>query len=230
MVLTLKSEIGYKQSFVFKIDNDFGIDYKCHMWHDELENKDFSSILNYANNIIENNFHLLDKLNKHFSYWDKRNLFIELKDDETIKYIKKSIKKSCKNFVNSIDGEEHEVYINGWLNIMTSEKVNRLNGHLHSNHENSYLSGNLVLTETTNSATSFALPNWNNPTEYHLVDVKSKKGGLNIFPSWLYHWVNTIEEDLRIVLGFDLFLKSAVDYYWKHNSDTDWPIKRAVKL
>ena len=153
-----------------------------------------------------------------------------MEHDDTIKYIKKCIKQSYENFVNSIEGKIEEVHINGWLNIMKSDDVKKLNGHLHANHENSYLSGNLVLTETTNSSTSFALPNWNNPTEYHLLEIKSKKGNLNIFPSWLYHWVEPIDEDLRIVLGFDLFLKKAVDYYWNHNSHTDWPIRRAVKL
>lgn len=227
----MKSKTGYKKTFSFKIENDFGVDFRCNMWYDEMENKDFSSIINYANEkIISKKLHLLDVNGHEHSHWNKKNLFVEMKDDNTMKNIMKSIKKSYKQFVKSINGEEKDVYINGWLNIMTNKEVNKLKGHLHANHENAYLSGNLVLTETKNSKTSFALIDWNNPTRYHLHTVENKKGNFNIFPSWLYHWVGPVEEELRIVLGFDLILKKSIDYYWKHNSDIDYPIKRAIKL
>lgn len=217
-----------KTTWRFKIDNDFGVNFKCHMWHDEIENKDFSSIIDYAQkNIISKNLHLADRT-KETSHWDKYNLFVEMKDDPTIQNIQKSIKQSYKDFVKSIEGEEKEVYINGWLNIMT--KGMDLLRHCHGNHENSYLSGNLCLTDIKTSRTSFALPDWYDPTRFHIHHEQNKKGHFNLFPQWMHHWVDTIDEDLRIVLGFDLHLKEAVDYYWQNETHTDWPIKRAIKL
>jgi hypothetical protein len=201
------------------------------MWYDEMQNKDFSSIINYANkNIISKKLHLLDKYDKTYSYWDKKNIFVEMKDDDTMKNIKKCIKNSYKKFVKSVNGKEQDVYINGWLNIMNNGENKNLTGHNHGDHENVYLSGNLVLTDIVNSKTLFAIPNISNPTQYHLHEVINSKGHYNLFPSWLYHWVENVEEDLRIVLGFDLILKKAIDYYWKHNSQHNYPIKRAIKL
>ena len=220
--------MGKKTTWRFQILNDFGVNFKCHMWHDELEKKDFSSIVKWTHeNIISKNHHLDDRT-KETSYWDKYNLFVEMKDDDTIQYIQKSIKKSYKEFVKTIEGEEKEVYLNGWLNVMTKD-MNLLR-HCHANHENSYLSGNLLITEPTTSRTSFALPDWFDPTKYHVHHEQNKLGHFNLFPQWLHHWVDPIDEDLRIVIGFDLHLKESVDYYWENESHTDWPIKRAIKL
>jgi hypothetical protein len=217
-----------KTTWRFQIDNDFGINFKCHMWHGEIENKDFSSIIDYAQkHIISKNLHLADRT-KESSHWDKYNLFVELKDDPTVQNIQKSIKQSYKDFIKSIEGEEREVYLNGWLNIMT--KGMNLLRHCHANHENSYLSGNLCLTDVKTSRTAFALPDWYDPTRFHIHHEKNKKGHFNLFPQWMHHWVDPIDEDLRIVLGFDLHLKEAYDYYWQNETDTDWPIKRSVKL
>lgn len=217
-----------KQTWQIKINNSFGINFKCHMWQDEMRNKDFSSIINFAKkNIVAKNLHIADF--KHESrYWDKYNLFVEMKEDKTIQDILKYIKKSYKNFVKATNGKEEKVWINGWLNTMT--KGMQLQKHCHANHENAYLSGNLVLTDIKTSKTSFAIPDWSSPNQYKIYNVVNKKGYFNLFPQWLYHWVEPIQEDLRIVLGFDLHLNKAVNYYWKYESNIDWPIKRAIKL
>ena len=50
--------MGYKESFEYKINNSFGINFKCHICYDELKNKNFTSIINYAKkNIISKNLH-----------------------------------------------------------------------------------------------------------------------------------------------------------------------------
>jgi len=222
---------GYAQNWNVKIDNDFGVDFKCHMWYDEIKNKDFSSIIDYAHtNIISKNLHLTDTTlsSREDMHWIKYNLFVELKDDPTTKNIIKNIKRAYKDFVKEIEGEEKELYINGWLNILT--KNMDLKRHCHGNHQNSYLSGNLTLTDCQTSVTKFILPNWDNPTRFHTHLVKSKKGHFNLFPQWQYHWVEPIDEELRITLGFDLHLKDAVDYYWQNNGDKDLPLSRAVKI
>jgi hypothetical protein len=105
-----------KQTWQIKINNSFGINFKCHMWQDEMRNKDFSSIINFAKkNIVAKNLHIADF--KHESrYWDKYNLFVEMKEDKTIQDILKYIKKSYKNFVKVTNGKEEKVWINGWPN------------------------------------------------------------------------------------------------------------------
>ena len=217
-----------KHTWEIKIDNSFGINFKCHMWHDEIKNKDFSSIINFAKqNIISKNLHIAD-FKHEGTYWDKYNLFVEMKKDKTIQYIKKCIKQSYKNFLKSIKAKEEEIWINGWLNVMT--KGMHLQKHCHANHKHAYLSGNINLTKTKTSNTSFLIPNFNSPTQYEIYNVNNKLGHFNLFPQWVYHWVKPIEEDLRIVLGFDLNCKKAMDYYWKHNADTNWPIKWSIKL
>jgi len=150
--------MSHKKTFKYKINNSFGINFKCHIWYDEIENKNFSSIIDYAQkNIISKNLHITNSdITKKTSYWDKHNIFDQLKDDPTIESIKNKIKNSYKDFVKSVGVKEETIYINGWLNIMT--KNMKLTEHLHANHENAYLSGNLILTETKNSKTSFALP------------------------------------------------------------------------
>lgn len=222
--------MGYKKTFKYKINNSFGINLKIHIWYDEIKDKNFSSIVDYAQkNIISKNFHLLDAdITNSDSHWNKYNIFEDLKNDKTIINIKKTIKNAHKNFVKSVRGKEEEIYINGWLNVMT--KNMKLGEHFHGNHENSYLSGNLTLTETKNSKISYALPNFDEIKSYYLHTIDSKKGHFNLFPQWLWHWVDPIDDDLRIVLGFDLHLKKAVDYYWKHHSQSDYPLRRAIKL
>lgn len=220
---------GYAQNWNFKIDNDFGVDFNCHMWYDEIKNKDFSSIIDYAHtNIISKNLHLTDTTLSPTRHWNKYNLFVELKDDPSTKNIIKNIKRAYKDFVKEIEGEEKELYINGWLNILT--KNMDLKRHCHANHQNAYLSGNLILTDCQTSVTKFILPNFEDPTSFYTHLVKNKKGHFNLFPQWQHHWVEPIDEELRIVLGFDLHLKDAVDYYWQNNGDKDLPLSRVVKI
>ena len=65
--------MGYKKTFKYKINNSFGINLKCHIWYDEIKDKNFSSIVDYAQkNIISKNLHLLDAdITNSGSHWNK---------------------------------------------------------------------------------------------------------------------------------------------------------------
>ena len=215
-------------SWKFIIDNPFGINFRFNMWNDKTTETDFSSIIKYAKeNIIEKGLHRSDYISDEEAHWNKYNLFKEL-DNQCINSVKKDIIRAYKQFCKEMGAkEEKKLWINGFLNIM--ERGDKLGIHNHGRHDNAYLSGNLCLTDTKHT-TNFILPNWEKPTQYHIIKFKNEIGVFNLFPQWVNHYVDTIAEDLRIVLGFDLNTNKAMNYYKKHNKEKKLPIGTSIKL
>ena len=209
---------------------NFGIDYKLPIWTDSIQDIDFTYLKEYAkNNIIDKKLNKLDfNSDSTDQYWNKYNIFSV--KHETINGIKKKIIGSYNDFLIAYKKEpEKELWINGWLNILT--KGESLKIHNHSMNSNSYLSGNIVLTDCK-TTTNFLPPLLEHMPEYGVLKIPNFVGSLTMFPQWVHHYVDAVEEDIRITLGFDLHTRGAMDYY-NNNQTIDssaTPIKLSVKL
>lgn len=211
-----------------EISGDFGLEFKVPIWQDHLQGLNTEEILKFSSEIVENNYDYQD-LNddKDLTIWNKYNLFSI--DNSSFTDLRKKIKLSYEKFVEIYEVEKKQkLYINGWFNIL--RKGGYVKKHCHSTHQNSYITGVFVLTDTTNSTTDFYLPQFEHLNDVGVVKIKNFKNNLIMFPQWLFHSVGPISEDLRITLAFDLFTEDAVEYYKIHHSYEDFPIKRAVPL
>ena len=104
---------------------------------------------------------------------------------------------------------DEDLWINGWVNYSVSGDYTPL--HVHSVHNNSFLSGILCLT-TCDVATEFWIPILSNNVDYGPLSFKSKQGRLVLFPSCIPHYVSRLQEGKRFTLGFDLITNTAMEY------------------
>jgi hypothetical protein len=203
----------------YQIPGPFGVDYRAKMWTSEVETKDFTSLVHYAKNI-----------DKFQDDWKTYNCFND--NHVTIQLLKKDILKEYYSFLNAVNVEPEDIWINGWFNIQHQGEDLKI--HYHATHDNSYLSGNIVLTDN-DSSTSFLEPLIQNPgltsPQFEQLHIKNFVGSLTIFPQWMYHFVQPVKENYtRVTIGFDLFTKKAVDYYNNNHVGKEYPIKYAIKL
>lgn len=121
--------------------------------------------------------------------------------------------------------QEKTVYVNGW--VYPQKKGQTLQRHNHAVHENSFLSGNLCLTSSSNIA-KYHIP-YLSDAEGNF-EVESKPGTFLLFPSYLPHSSNTLEEETRYVIAFDLITQRGLDDFRKYSNNPQDPIYRAVLL
>jgi hypothetical protein len=211
------------------IPGDFGLNFKVPIWHDALilNEDDNKEIKAYCQNKI-----LYEKnINANYvkNSWHKTNIFSEKLN--FVEKIKIKIKESYEVFAENYGVSQKEIWINGWINLLT--KGENLVEHCHSMNENSYLSGVIILSECDNTTTDFYLPQLEHIPEVGVLKIENKKGNIVMFPQWLYHSVSAVKQDVRITMGFDLFGKKSVDFFnsnKKKLKNEDWPIQRAIKL
>jgi hypothetical protein len=141
---------------------------------------------------------------------------LEDKSDEVQEFVSKVIKPSFEEFLKSslnLSFSDWKGYrLNGWLT--GSGKNYTL---AHHNHRGSQISavfyllceeqsagGDIVFTDPRQNANRGYDPlfeNWFDP-----LIIKPKSGDIVIFPSYLYHFVETYQSSLRLALPVDLFL------------------------
>ena len=101
-----------------------------------------------------------------------------------------------------------KLWIRGWgVKLNEDEEIPH---HAHSFHENTYLSGNISLSNL-DTTTDYYFPyiGW----YFDYWELENKFGKMVMFPSWLEHKVqpnNTGE--VRFSLGFDMFTEHTIDY------------------
>ena len=215
--------------YSYSIPGNFGINYKLPIWVDDIETDSFNFLLNYSKEIIDKGLNRKDALeDKDKHHWSSYNIFSI--QDKNIDSLKEQIIKVYYNFIKELKvNPEKELWINGWVNILT--RGYGIKFHRHACHTNSYLSGNIIITES-NDATKFIVPSFDENSYYpnDVIDVTNKLGTISMFPQWATHYVEPIQEELRITIGFDLHTKSAMEYCTEHNPDKDLPVKRSVRL
>ena len=141
--------------------------------------------------------------------WTTYNIFDW--DEDIIKNLVNKIYLSYTEYINELSYEvipKDKLWIRGWG--VRIDPDDYLNHHAHSFHENTYLSGNLSISnlETT---TDYFFPylGW----YFGYWKVKNVPGKMTLFPSWLEHKVdkNTTGQ-IRFSLGFDMFTEQSISY------------------
>ena len=152
--------------------------------------------------------------------WTTYNIFDW--DEDIIKNLADKIYWSYMEYINELCYEvipKDKLWIRGWG--VRIDPDDYLNHHAHSFHENTYLSGNLSISNL-DTTTDYFFPylGW----YFGYWKVKNVPGKMTIFPSWLEHKVdkNTTGQ-VRFSLGFDMFTEQSISYIRENrnkNSET----------
>ena len=139
--------------------------------------------------------------------WRTYNIFNW--DNPSVKFLQSSIVRIYSEFMDTLDVHKErleDIWIRGWaVSLQPGESVPR---HCHSYHENTFLSGNVMLSDN-NTTTDYFLP--------HLSDYygpwrcENKPARITMFPSWVNHEVIPTE-NYRVSVGFDLFSYHTLEY------------------
>jgi len=141
--------------------------------------------------------------------WSNYNIF-DWKNKE-IKILADQVYNSYMTFIRGMNKEplsKDKLWIRGWAVVL--EEHQEIEFHSHSFHENTFLSGNLSLSDL-GTTTDYWFPNLS--LYFGWWKSQNKKGSLTLFPSWLEHKVdpNTTGE-LRFSVAFDMFTQHTMDY------------------
>lgn len=211
------------------IPGHFGLNFRVPIWNDTIQltkNDDKQIELYCQQKILE---HKKDDKDYVKNSWHNKNLFTE--NFIFVDKLKHKIIESYITFIKSYKIKQEKIWINGWVNLLT--KNENLIKHCHAMHENSYLSGVIILSECENTSTNFYLPQLEHVPEVGVLKMSNTKGDILIFPQWLYHSVETVTQDVRITMGFDLFNENSIKFFNAHKDvlpKDDWPIQRAIRL
>ena len=148
--------------------------------------------------------------------WTTYNIFDW--DEDIIKNLVDKIYLSYTEYINELSYKvipKDKLWIRGWG--VRIDPDDYLNHHAHSFHENTYLSGNLSISnlETT---TDYFFPylGW----YFGYWKVKNVPGKMTLFPSWLEHKVDkNTTGHMRFSLGFDIFTEHSISYIRNNRND-----------
>ena len=159
--------------------------------------------------------------------WKNYNIFNW--EDKSIQFLRASIWRVYNDYMESLGlSIEENLWIRGWAVRMN--KGEYLSLHSHSFHENTYLSGNLMVSNHK-TTTDYAIPHLS--TYYGFYKVENKPARITLFPSWVQHKVDSIDENDRISIGFDLFTFDTMEYISKQRQENPKfrdPIMHSIPL
>ena len=141
--------------------------------------------------------------------WTTYNIFDW--DEDIIKSLADKIYWSYTEYINQLCYNiipKDRLWIRGWGVTLNDDEG--IDHHSHAFHENTYLSGNICLSDL-DSSTDYYFPYLGWYFDYWKVNNKS--GNITLFPSWLEHKVdpNTTGQ-VRFSLAFDMFTEHTIDY------------------
>ena len=108
-----------------------------------------------------------------------------------------------------------KIWIRGWMNILNPGES--LPVHSHSFHENTFVSGNILLNNSDVS-TEYIIPNYS--TYYGNYRSKSREGSMLLFPSWVEHFVPVVNKK-RYCIAFDFYTDPAIQYAKNTGNELD---------
>lgn len=156
--------------------------------------------------------------------WEHYNIF--LWEEECISVLKLAVKEIYLKFLNELNlPPEKSVYVNSW--VFPQKKGQKLRMHTHAIHENAYLSANIVLTDNK-TTTDFDIPYIS--VEHGLFSVENSSGKVTIFPSYLPHKVDTLDDDFRYTIGIDFITERGIECFKKNSNNPASPLYRATLL
>jgi len=151
--------------------------------------------------------------------WEHYNIFTWKSD--AIDQLRDIIINCHLEFCKELNIEPESLWVRGW--VYPQKEGMHLKRHFHAIHENSYLSGNLCLTENK-TTTDYDIP------YLGMISVNNLKGMLTLFPSSLPHSVDMLKDKERYSLAFDLITEQGMKYFWNNNDNESDPLLLAVKL
>ena len=118
-----------------------------------------------------------------------------------------------------------KLWIRGWGVTLNDDEG--ISHHSHAFHENTYLSGNISLSDLDTS-TDYYFPYLGWYFDYWKVNNKS--GNITLFPSWLEHKVdpNTTGQ-VRFSLAFDMFTEHTMNYI-RDNRNNSSVLQNIIRL
>tara|TARA_B100000963_G_scaffold361035_1_gene394497 strand:- start:2292 stop:2972 length:681 start_codon:yes stop_codon:yes gene_type:complete len=120
---------------------------------------------------------------------------------------------------------KHKLWIRGWG--VTLEDGKGIDHHSHAFHENSFLSGNISLSDL-DTTTDYLFPylGW----YFGYWKLKNKLGQLTLFPSWLEHKVDINNTGkVRFSLAFDIFTEHTINYV-SNNRTNSSALQNTIRL
>lgn len=198
-----------------KKNNYFAPEWDVSLWIEDLDVNLISSFLKIvlSKEILYENTH-----------WKQYNVFSW--EYLEVVQLKTTIKKSYLKLLNVLNLDvSKEVWIRGW--IFPQKKGKNLSIHNHAIHQNSYLSGNITLTNNK-TTTDFQIPYLYPSIDY--ISIENKQGRITLFPSYLPHKVDTLLDETRYSLGFDLITSEGMNYLFKNSTDSSDSLLLSILL
>ena len=125
------------------------------------------------------------------------------------------IKHACYEFADELRYKlPDNLWIRGWMNVMNEGE--ELNLHSHSYHENTFLSGNMLLNSSSVS-TEYIIPNFS--TYNGTFKPNPIEGNLVLFPSWVEHFVPKVNKK-RYCAAWDLYTNESMEYMRDNKLDS----------
>lgn len=186
-----------------------------HWWKNWKQNTPFAPVYNLPLWIEDLNPCFIDELYKviisskiaDLKNWEDYNIFTL--ENQAINFLQKNILRVYIDYMNAIKvSTEKKLWIRGW--VAKLNKGDNLVLHAHSFHENTYLSGNVMISNHK-TTTDYSIPHFTDHYE-SFYKVENKPARITLFPSWVLHKVDTIEEDNRISIGFDIYTSHTMNY------------------
>jgi hypothetical protein len=198
-----------------KQNNPFAPIFDVPIWIDDVNLIIISNLLS----LVKSKESLYDE-----THWTQYNIFAW--EENEPKQLLNEIVRVYKSFFLELGLLPHKnLWINGW--VYPQKKGMSLKVHNHATHQNSYLSGNIVLTEN-NTTTDYEIPFIS--VNEGMFKVKNAPGKITLFPSYLPHRVDELNEEERYTVGFDLLTEEGMNYFWSNSTDKNDALHRAIKI
>ena len=168
------------------------------IWLDDIREDVVSDLVNA---IEENNLGMYRQL------WEDYNIFKW--EYPALTSLRATIARIYKEYMEALhlDAESLDsLWIRGWAVVL--EPGEEVTQHCHAYHENTYLSGNISLSDT-GTVTNYLIPHLS--SYYGPWMAQNKPGRLTMFPSWVEHYVEPVATK-RYSIGFDLFDFNSIKY------------------
>tara|TARA_B100001250_G_scaffold36248_1_gene29089 strand:- start:25 stop:705 length:681 start_codon:yes stop_codon:yes gene_type:complete len=158
--------------------------------------------------------------------WMKYNIFSHT--EFVVGLLSDRIYQIYTDYMVELDQEplpKNKIWIRGWGTTLDNGKG--IEHHSHAFHENTYLSGNISLSDLP-TTTDYFFPYLGWYFDYW--KVKNELGKMTLFPSWLEHKVdpNTTGQ-VRFSLAFDMFTEHTINYV-RNNRNDDSVLQKAIRL
>ena len=189
-----------------KPNTPFAPQFDVPMWTSMFSPKFTYKILSEVRS-VESEYDLYE-----YDAWKTYNLFTWNDKFSFLDELLGLIRKNYSEYITAL-GYPHldNLYIRGWVNVMKAG--DHLLLHSHAYHENTFLSGNLMLNDSL-TPTEYIIPHWS--TSYGNYQSLSSEGSFLLFPSWVEHFCPTVEQR-RYCLAFDIFTEEGVNHSLNKN-------------